>query len=617
MTARPAVRLGGIAVAALALCWQAPGAGAGDGADATPIPAPGAAPSLSITELAQLIERRRPGDPAPPSAEIEQKQPLPGAIETRVPPPKRGLEWQSAPIPDRWRLIEAVGVKESVVDPYNRNPLKGDRPVYGQDWFVNLLAVSDTVYEPRTVPTPVGVQSSKDSGDLSLFGESGQWLFNQNLILSASLIKGDTAFKPPDFELRLTPVINYNRTKVQENRVLFADPREGSDRTDHHVALQEAFVDYHFRNVSDRYDFDSIRVGIQPFSTDFRGFLFQDNQFGVRFFGDRDNNIYQYNLAWFRRLEKDTNSGLNHVDRQWREDDIYIANLYWQDFPALGFQSQITGVYNRNREANEFFFNENDFIERPASFGSERGRNYDIGYIGYNGDGHFGRLNLTTSAYFAFGAMRNSNFTDEEADVSAFFFAAEPSIDFNWVRLRGSLVYASGDDDPFDDTERGFDAIFENPQIAGSDTSYWIRQQVPLIGGGGVALSNRNAMLPALRTSKEHGQSNFNNPGFQLIGAGADFDVTPEVRLTTNVNYLRFDDTAVLEAARNQSNISREIGWDVSAAVIYRPFFTQNVVFRLSAAALLAGEGFKNLYTQTNEEQDVYYSVLANLILTY
>ena len=140
---------------------------------------------------------------------------------------------------------------------------------------------------------------------------------------------------------------------------------------------------------------------------------------------------------------------------------------------------------------------------------------------------------------------------------------------------------------------------------------------MPLIGGGGVALSNRNAMLPALRTSKEHGQSNFNNPGFQLIGAGADFDVTPEVRLTTNVNYLRFDDTAVLEAARNQSNISREIGWDVSAAVIYRPFFTQNVVFRLAAAALLAGEGFKNLYTQTNEEQDVYYSVLANLILTY
>ncbi len=58
-----------------------------------------------------------------------------------------------------------------------------------------------------------------------------------------------------------------------------------------------------------------MRVGIQPFQSDFRGFLFQDSQLGVRLFGNRDNNRWQYNLAWFRRLEKDTNSGLNDVDR--------------------------------------------------------------------------------------------------------------------------------------------------------------------------------------------------------------------------------------------------------------------------------------------------------------
>ena len=41
-------------------------------------------------------------------------------------------------------------------------------------------------------------------------------------------------------------------------------------------------IDKHLRNVSHRYDFDSLRVGIQPFSSDFRGFLFQDAPFGVR-----------------------------------------------------------------------------------------------------------------------------------------------------------------------------------------------------------------------------------------------------------------------------------------------------------------------------------------------
>lgn len=571
---------------------------------------------IATDGTAQTLERQRPGG-TPPS-EVEERAPLPSAIKNRVAPPGRNDPSNFAPIPDRWRLIEAVGVKESILDPYNRNPIKGDRPLFGtEDWFVNVLAISDTVAEPRSVPTPVGVQSSNDSGDYDLFGDADQFFFNQNIILSMSLIKGNTAYKPPDYEFRLTPVLNFNYADVQERRALRADPRLGTERRDRHIGLQEAFFDYHIRNVSDRYDFDSVRIGIQPFSSDFRGFLFQDNQLGVRFFGDRDNNIFQYNLAWFRRLEKDTNSGLNHIERKVREDDIFVANLYWQDFPALGYQSQVIGVYNRNREGNDFFFDDNNFIQRPSSFGTERGRNYDIGYIGYNGDGHFGRLNLTTSFYYAFGSDRDSVFTAEQADVSAFFAAAEPSIDFDWIRLRGSLVYASGDDDPFDDTHRGFDAIFENPQIAGSDTNYWIRQAIPLIGGGGVVLSSRNAMLPSLRGSKEHGQSNFANPGFRLIGAGADFDILPELRLSTNLNYMQFDDTAVLEVARNQQDISRDIGWDLSAALIYRPFFSQNIVFRLSGAALFAGQGIKDLYGEQNGDDDVYYTVLANLVLTY
>ena len=103
--------------------------------------------------------------------------------------------------------------------------------------------------------------------------------------------------------------------------------------------------------------------------------------------------------------------------------------------------------------------------------------------------------------------------------------------------------------------------------------------------GGSIVTTARNAMLPALRTSKEHGQSNFNNR-LRLIGVGADFDILPELRVSTNVNYMEFDDTSVLEVARNQQEIAQEIGLDVSVAAIYRPFFTQNVVFRLSGAAL-------------------------------
>ena len=512
-------------------------------------------------------------------------------------------------------MVEAIGVNERWWDPYNQNTLKGDRPLF-DDWFISLAVISDTVMEPRALPTPVGIQSSDRANSLDVFGDVNQFLFNENLIFSVALIKGDTAFKPPDLEFRFTPVFNYNYTEVEERRILFADPSRGITRTDWHIGIQEAFIDYHIRNVSDRFDFESVRVGIQPFSSDFRGFLFQDNQLGIRLFGNRKNNIFQYNLAWFRRLEKDTNSGLNDLGADLREDDVFIANIYFQDFPVRGFISQATVIYNRNRESGEVFFNNNTFIERPASFGEERPRDYDVTYFGLNGDGHFGRLNLTASYYFAFGEDRNNQFSGVKSDIRAYFMAVEPSIDFDAFRLRGSFLYASGDDDAFDDQENGFDAIFENPQFAGADTSFWIRQAVPLIGGGGVAISARNAVLPSLRSSKEHGQSNFNNPGLFLIGIGADWDILPELRLSFNANYLEFANTESLEFLRNQPDIDSEIGYDLSAAVIWRPFFSQNIVFRLSGAVLIAGDGFKNLFA-TDRSQDVFYSVLANLVLSY
>jgi len=148
-------------------------------------------------------------------------------------------------------------------------------------------------------------------------------------------------------------------------------------------------------------------------------------------------------------------------------------------------------IYNRNREDDEFHFDQNDFIQRPSSLGREVPREYDVVYLGLNGDGHFDRLNVTSSAYVALGRGTPGVFVDESVDINAFFGAAEFSMDFDWIRPRFSVLFASGDDDPLDDKATGFDAIFENPQFAGGDTSYWNRQAVPLVGGGRVTLSAR------------------------------------------------------------------------------------------------------------------------------
>lgn len=621
---------------ALALCFDAPLALAQQGEEVEEEQEEGQAieegsepPRRSLFNLpgGRRERRRPPGEDASPQGEdraesAEQATPAePDARarrrrRTAARPPREIPPYERVPIPDRWRIVEALGVNERWYDPYNQNTLKADRPIFGtQDLFFNLSVISDLTVEPRRIPTPVGLQANQSPGSLDIFGDGDQLGVVQNLIISTALIKGDTVFRPPDYELRFTTVLNANYQEVETIGVLYADPTRGRTRTDWHVGVQDLFIDYHIRNKTDRYDFDSIRVGVQPFTSDFRGFIFQDNQPGVRLFGNFANNRLQYNLAYFRRMEKDTNSGLN----EWfnfRDDDVFAANLYYQDFPILGFQLQTTVIYNRNREGGETHYNRNSFLQRPAPVGDGRGHDYDVVYLGINGDGHIDRLNLTFSTYLAVGEDDHNPIAGRQQDILAYFAAAEASYDRDWYRLKVFGFYASGDDDPLDGTAGGFDAIFENPQFAGADTSFWQRQSIPFIFGGGVALQGRNAIIPSLRTSKEEGQSNFVHPGIGMVGFGADLDILPELRLETNVAWLTFADTSSLRFLRNQAEVDNEIGWDVSGALIYRPLFTQNVILRVAGAVLIPGEGMEDLF-RAEGSMDPFYSILANLILTY
>jgi hypothetical protein len=559
------------------------------------------------------IERRRPqGVPVEPK--------LPVIDPSQVSPPEPWMRRESLPVRDRWRILRSLEMLPyKSWDPYNPNLLKGDLPIADgvlQGWFFNLAAISDTLLEFRRLPTPVGAQSTLRPGSLGQFGNGAQSTLAQTVIVSLSLIKGDTVFRPPDYEIRLVPVVNVNRTRTEELRAVNADPGRGSIRNDGFLGIQELFFDKHLRDVSVRYDFDSLRIGVQPFTADFRGLLFTDQPFGVRLFGSRDNNRWQYNAGWFRRLEKDTNSGLNDVVARMRKDDSYVVNVYRQDWPVVGFTSQAIALHNRNGEGDRGqFYNENGFLERPAVFGSGRPHNYNVTYAGLNGEGHFGPWNLSLSGYHAFGDDKRGMLSGRPESIGAWFGAIELSRDFDWVRLRATGLYASGDRDPFDAKAGGYDAVLENPVIAGADTSYWIRQGVPLIGGGGTALGIRNGVLASLRSSRDHGQSNFTNPGVRLLGAGADFDVAPQLRLIGNANYLAFDQLSSLSALRNQRFTSRQIGLDLSVGAQYRPLFIQNIVVNASVAVLLPAKGLRELYGNAVDARQ--YSALVNAVLTF
>ena len=611
-----------------------------------------AAPPIT-PDNALLDGRRRPGFQKDLPERIEQMNI--GAI--RPPPPEAfyGKEGEDYPdgiertemnvaVPDRWRITSSLcpsggdrsifvlypnlrAVCHSTRDPFHANVLKGDKPIrakdrpgflHGDDWFFIVNAISDTIVEPRSFPIPVGNQTTDRPGSDDTFGNPHSLVLAQTFITGVSLLKGQTVFKPPIVEYRLTLATQVNYVNVPERRVLNVKPSKNSDRLDYFVGVQEAFIDYHLGKYDNsRFDFFSLRVGIQPFQQDFRGFLFQDENLGIRLFGNRDNNRLQFNLAVIRRLEKDTNSGLNSVVQTPRRDYIFLANVFRQDFPLVGLTSQISITYNMNREKNHPEVDDNGFPTRPALLGNLRGRNYDVVYVGYATDGHIGRINLTSQLYGAFGQDRNSFFTSEKAKIQAFFAAAEASYDLDFMRFRISGLYASGDSKPYDNKETGFDAINENPIFAGADTSYWIRQTIPFAGGGrAIGLNGRNGILNSLRSSKEQGQSNFNNPGVILAGAGVDADLTPTFRLSGNVNHLWFDNTATLQALRVEGSIPRSIGYDISAAAIWRPLASQNIILRLSGAMLQPSKGFKDLFAKQGKEGQ-FYSVLGNFIVAF
>ena len=104
---------------------------------------------------------------APVTAE---RKPNPASV---VPRPGLPDYVDRVPVPDRWRLVNALGYPDNWWDPYNQNTLKGDRPIH-DDWFFNLNVISDSVVEIREIPTPVGGSSTGSPGQVDVFGSADQ-----------------------------------------------------------------------------------------------------------------------------------------------------------------------------------------------------------------------------------------------------------------------------------------------------------------------------------------------------------------------------------------------------------------------------------------------------------
>jgi hypothetical protein len=519
--------------------------------------------------------------------------------------------------------------------PYYQSVLKGDVPVIGQDIFASLTLQNTTDIEVHEIPIPSGVSAARPSSS-EFFGKDDQTIINTNTSLIFDLFKGETSFKPVEWLFRIQPVFNTNYISGYEANVVSPDPRglgqstgnppdnsginrpgdvdelldpvlhsadsdfhntDATERFENRVGLQQFFFESHLLDLSENYDFAALRLGTQTFNADFRGHVFLDSNWGYRLFGNLQKNRIQYNLGLFDLFEKESFSELNTFDD--RNQSVFVANVYYQDFLTEGYTAQFSFLANWDKGTDSgLVYDSAGNIVRPAPVGTVAPHDIQAYYLGWNGEGHIGRANISHSLYHVFGQDDLNGVAGREVDISAWMGAFEVSVDTDWMRHKLTFFCASGDDDATDGTATGWDAIVDNPNFIGP-FSYWQRQGMNL-GGTGVALKQRLSLIPDLSSNKFLGQSNFVNPGIFIAGLGEEWELTPRLRAFANLNYLLLMETDAIATALVTNDVDREIGWDLSFGVEYRPFLTDNLKLNAGLGMLFPGAGYKDIYSRAS-----------------
>jgi hypothetical protein len=500
-----------------------------------------------------------PAAPPPPPAAANANPALP------PPPAPVGMEAK----PDRWDFTyptysryagqKSIFATGGPLDPYNQNTLKADRPIGGHNFFNLNLQLNSTV-------NPGEVAEAKGTGGTE------KLVFNENHVFGAEIFGGDSVFEPKRYSIRFTGVYNFNR---QDDGGLSFGSLTPNANEKTRLGVEELFGEARLAVISPNFDFMSVRGGMQNFDVDFRGFLFDDNELGVRLFGNAQNNVDQYNFAVFSMRARDPVSQLHDISTGTGET-VIMANYFIQDFVAQGYTFMVNFLDNRDTRTGV-----------PG--------NLSAIYVGFHGDGHWGGLSVDHAFYQVFGTDNNNTLAvglkrPTSLSINARMAAIEVSHDSDATRYRASFFYASGDSGS-GSTAGGFDAVDDNPELAGGQFSFWTQQaiKVPGLPGGGL-LTQRFSLLPDLR-DKFSQRSNFLNPGLILVNGGVDLRLMPQLKLVTNVSYLEFANVAVLQELATAAKFPNStIGIDANLGLKWRPFLNENL-FLIGGLGLLAPRG--------------------------
>ena len=104
----------------------------------------------------------------------------------------------------------------------------------------------------------------------------------------------------------------------------------------------------------------------------------------------------------------------------------------------------------------------------------------------------------------------------------------------DFVKFRLGCSYVSGDRNPNDTKDTGFDSISDAVQLFGGPISYFVGENIKFGAGDFV---RANSFYPSLRGA--NGQANYVNPGLQLMNTGMDVTFSPRVQLADQSGHIK------------------------------------------------------------------------------
>ena len=559
----------------------------------TPIPTPAAALSATSAPLTAADSA------APVTPEAAANEP---AKETPDAAAAAAEQLRSDPTPDeikpvrtRWRTYNLEGFpayQYNPLDPYHQNVLKADYPLSG-NWFLELNALNTVVHKSRrnldfsnvfADQIPIARGGTCDpllsSCPLTFFAHNG--FFAENVIFGGELRLHDDTFVPSPFRFRINGVVDF-----KDNINAFND---GSDANGH---LFDAFVDYRLADLGHKnFDLLFLRAGLQGFRSDFHGLVFNDVGLGGRLFGESKKNRLRYDVAYFKLFFKNGVSGFIDFSQPSRHQ-VAMARLAWDDFLLPGWNSEWTFHYNHD----------------PRTVAGGQRLDLNTFYGGATFNGHIGRWVFNPAFVAVAGhADHLEAGVPVSHSVGGWMGLIDLQYPLDFWKFRLGYLYASGDSNPADGKDRGFDAISDGVALFGGPLSYWVGENIKFGRGDFV---RGNSFLPSLRGA--NGAANYINPGVQVANAGGDFTLSPRVQMAVNVNYLRF---AADGAYTNRVVIlHRDAGLEGNVFVRFKPFLrelNENVVVDTGFSLLNPLAGLRDAF---QSDRTVYSTFIALRLL--